>query len=75
VQVRLRDEVTVAQLKRKEEAQREYVGAIAAGHSAQMLSEKRGDVFEMRVGNLKPNDKCQITIKCVAPGGAPCVLG
>ena len=59
----MRDVVTVADLKRKADAEREYSEATARGDSAQLLTEKRGDVFEMRVGNILPNDKCQVTIR------------
>ena len=62
-QVRIGDTVTVAEIKAKEEAQREFREAMAQGHSAQLLEQRSGDIFTMRVGNLRPNELCIVNIK------------
>ena len=54
--------MTVAEIDKKEDARQTYQQAVARGDSAQLLEEKRGDVFQMRVGNLRPHEPCTVKI-------------
>ena len=54
--------VTTAVVQEKAQARATYESAIAHGDSAQLLEEKRSDVFQMSVGNLKPGQYCTINI-------------
>ena len=57
--------MTVAEIKAREEAKRTYETALAQGDKAQLLEQKRGDVFQMSIGNIQPNDKCVVKIRWV----------
>ena len=65
MQVRVGDQVTVAELHEKQEAKAIYEDAVSQGHSAQLMEQETGDIFSMRVGNLQAGDICIVNIKCV----------
>ncbi|CAF4280884.1 unnamed protein product, partial [Rotaria sordida] len=58
----------IAQLKEKQEAQREYSDAIRQGHGAYLLEqdEKSQDNFIINVGTLLPGKECHIHISYVS---------
>ena len=62
LEVRIGDQVTVAEIQKKETALTTYNEAMEEGDSAQLLEERRGDVFQMRVGNLPPHEPCIVKI-------------
>jgi Ca-activated chloride channel family protein len=53
---------TTAIVQEKAQARATYEAAIAHGESAQLLEEKRSDVFQMTIGNLRPGQQCTISI-------------
>jgi hypothetical protein len=61
------DRVIHAELKEKEQAQREYNNALQEGHGAYLLEqdEKSQDNFIINVGALPPSKECTITISYV----------
>jgi hypothetical protein len=64
---RFDDREIVAQLKEKEQAQRDYDDALREHHGAYMLEqdEESQDNFIINVGALPPNKECHITISYV----------
>ena len=56
--------VTVAEIMPKSKARLAYDGAVTRGDGAQLLEQVRTDVFQMSIGNLNPNDKCAVKIRC-----------
>lgn len=57
--------VTKAAIQEKVQARQTYDAALARGDSAQLLEQKRDDVFQMSIGNLSPGSTCVIRIKYV----------
>ena len=45
-----------AELKKRDEAQRDYQQAVAAGHQATMLEQERDNIFTMSVGGIAPGE-------------------
>jgi hypothetical protein len=64
---RIDDREIHAELKEKEQAQREYSNALQQGHGAYLLEqdEKSHDNFIINVGALPPSKECTITISYV----------
>eukprot|EP00042_Codosiga_hollandica_P058189 m.873868 g.873868 ORF g.873868 m.873868 type:complete len:910 (+) comp59792_c0_seq2:158-2887(+) len=58
--------VTKGIVREKQAARQTYDRALARGDGAQLLEQKRTDVFELRVGNLKPGQTATISITSVA---------
>jgi hypothetical protein len=58
--------VTKGVVQEKQQARDTYEQAIAHGDGAQLLEQKRTDVFELKVGNLLPGQRASITIVTVA---------
>jgi hypothetical protein len=44
------------------QAQATYHGAVAKGLQSALLQQRRGDVFELLVGNLLPGQRCTVNI-------------
>ncbi|CAF1176934.1 unnamed protein product [Rotaria sordida] len=65
---RIDDREIIAQLKEKNEAQKEYSDALRQGHGAYLLEqdEKSQDNFIINVGALPPGKECCITISYVS---------
>jgi len=49
-----------AELKEKEQAKQEYDDAVAAGHYAGLLEQKRDNIFRINVGGIEPGDNIKI---------------
>ena len=58
--------VTKGVVQEKQQARATYEKAIASGDGAQLLEQKRADIFELTVGNLLPNQRATIRITTVA---------
>jgi Ca-activated chloride channel family protein len=58
----VRDEVTVAKIKEREQAQREFVAAKEQGKSASLLTQERPNVFTMNVANVLPGDEIRVEL-------------
>lgn len=54
--------IVKATIYEKEKAKKVYNKAIKQGKRASKLDQKRPNVFQMKVGNIMPNDKITITI-------------
>ncbi|CAF1058007.1 unnamed protein product [Adineta steineri] len=65
---RIDDREIRAKLKKKDEAQQEYVHALRKGHGAYLLEqdEKSPDNFIVNVGALPPGKQCEISISYVS---------
>lgn len=50
-------------LRERREAERLYAQAKAQGHRASLLSQRRPNVFEQRVGNIEPGEAIDIDIR------------
>jgi len=61
----LEDKRIVATCMEKEKAAKTYSDAIASGQGAYLLEQKKADVFNMSVGNMKPGKKVNIRITYV----------
>lgn len=59
------DRVVEGVIKERGEARQIYDDAIAAGHRAAITEEERSGVFTMRVGNLVPGDRAEVTLSLV----------
>lgn len=53
------------QVKEKDEARKDYQEAITNNQTAFLLEETKPDVFQIKVGHLKPGSKASIAIKYV----------
>ena len=58
--------VTKGVVQEKQQARNTYERAIQQGDSAQLLEQKRSDVFQMQVGNLQPGQRAIIKITYVS---------
>jgi len=50
-------------LKKSQEAHSDYISALRAGSAAILLDEKRPDVFQTSIGNLKPGEDVTVQLK------------
>lgn len=50
-----------AELKERQQAREEYDAAVAAGHHASLLEQKRDNVFRMSVGGIEPGEEVVVT--------------
>ena len=53
-------------VKGKEEARQDYREALANKRTALLLEETKSDVFEIKVGQLKPSSKAKVVIKYIS---------
>lgn len=49
-----------AELKEKEQAKQEYDDAVAAGHHASLLEQRRDNIFAINVGGIEPGENIKI---------------
>jgi Ca-activated chloride channel family protein len=57
----------VAELRERARARQDYDDAIAQGRRASIAEEERPDVFTMRVGNIAPGERVEISLATVGP--------
>jgi Ca-activated chloride channel family protein len=57
----------VAELRERTRARQDYDDAIAQGQRASIAEEERPDVFTMRVGNIAPGERVEISLTTVGP--------
>lgn len=50
-----------AELKERQQARQEYDAAVAAGHHASLLEQKRPNVFRLNVGGIEPGEEVVVT--------------
>ena len=65
--MRIGERTIEGQIRRREDARREYEQAKAAGKTASLLDEERPNVFTQRVANLMPGAAVEIRIAYVEP--------
>lgn len=54
------------QVKEKEQARKEYQEAMAKEKTAFLIEEAKKDVFEIKVGQLKPGSRAKIVLKYIS---------
>jgi len=54
-----------AELKKRDEARKEYDNAVAAGHHASLLEQQRPNIFTMNVGGIEPGESISVEITYV----------
>ena len=57
----------VADLQERAKARQAYDDAIAAGKRASIAEEERPDVFTMRVGNIAPGERVEVSLTIIGP--------
>ncbi len=57
------DRTITAQIRKREDARREYEEAKQAGQSASLLEQHRPNVFQMNVANILPSDVIKVELK------------
>ncbi|HEU5179774.1 MAG TPA: VIT domain-containing protein, partial [Candidatus Polarisedimenticolia bacterium] len=60
--IRIGDEVTVARIRERETAKREFETARSQGKSASLLEQQRPNVFTMSVANILPLDRVEVEL-------------
>lgn len=66
-QMHVADRTIDGVLKERGEAREEYDRAIEEGHRAAIAEEDRSGVFNMRVGNIPPNEEATVELTLVGP--------
>jgi Ca-activated chloride channel family protein len=57
------DRTIVAEIRKREDARREYEAAKTAGKSASLLEQQRPNVFQMNVANILPADLIRVELQ------------
>ncbi|MEP7020854.1 MAG: VIT domain-containing protein [Pseudonocardiales bacterium] len=57
----------VADLQERAKARQAYDEAIASGRRASIAEEERPDVFTMRVGNIAPGERVEVSLTVIGP--------
>lgn len=55
----------VAELKKREQARREYDQAVSAGHHGALMEQERPNIFTMNVGGIEPGESIEVEIDYV----------
>jgi Ca-activated chloride channel family protein len=63
LQMQVGNQRVVAKIKEREQAQREFEEATAAGKTASLLEQERPNVFTMSIGNVMPGDQVKVTLR------------
>ncbi|MEM6730498.1 MAG: VIT domain-containing protein, partial [Myxococcota bacterium] len=63
--MRIGNREVVAEIKRREEAERTYENAIAEGHTASLLTQERPNIFAQKVGNLPAGHAIEVELSYV----------
>jgi Ca-activated chloride channel homolog len=59
----IRDQVIEAKIQERQQAQKTFEKAKAAGKTATLLEEQRPNVFTMSLANVMPGDRIEVTLK------------
>jgi Ca-activated chloride channel family protein len=54
-----------AELKKREEAKREYEEAVSQGHHGALLEQERPNIFTMKVGGIEPGENISVEVSYV----------
>jgi Ca-activated chloride channel family protein len=63
MRMQVRDNVIEAQIKEKQQALRTFEAAKKAGKSASLLEQQRPNVFSMKIANVMPGDRLEVTLR------------
>jgi Ca-activated chloride channel family protein len=58
----IRDQVIEAKIQERDQAKRTFEKAKTAGKTATLLEEQRANVFSMRLANVMPGDRIEVTL-------------
>lgn len=59
------DREIVAEIRRREDAEKEYDDAVAKGHTASLLTQERPNIFTQKVGNIPPGHAVEVKLSYV----------
>lgn len=63
MRMQVRDQIIEAQIKEKQQAARAFEAAKRAGKSASLLEQQRPNVFSMKVANVMPGDRLEVSLR------------
>jgi Ca-activated chloride channel homolog len=63
MRMQVRDQVILAQIKEKQQAAKTFEAAKQAGKSASLLEQERPNVFTMKVANVMPGDRLEVSLR------------
>jgi len=63
MQMKIGDEVIIAKIKEREQAQQDFEKAKKEGKSASLLEQQRPNVFTMNLANLMPQEQVEIELR------------
>ncbi len=63
MRMRVRDQVIEARIKEKQQAAQAFEAAKKAGKSASLLEQSRPNVFTMKIANVMPNDRVEVSLR------------
>lgn len=67
VTLKVGDRIIQSELKRAEDARRDYDQAVAAGHQASLLEQHRDNIFSMSVGGIQPGETVDVVVNYMHP--------
>jgi Ca-activated chloride channel family protein len=63
MRMQVRDQIIEAQIKEKQQAARTFEAAKQAGKSASLLEQSRPNVFTMKLANVMPGDRVEVSLR------------
>ena len=63
MRMQVRDQLIEAQIKEKQQAAQAFEAAKKAGKNASLLEQSRPNVFTMKVANVMPGDRLEVTLR------------
>src|SRR5262245_14189916 len=63
LRMRIRDQVIEAEIQERKQARKTFTAAKEAGKNAALLEQERPNVFTMRVANVMPGDRIEVTLR------------
>jgi Ca-activated chloride channel family protein len=63
MRMQVRDQVIEAQIKERQQAAQTFEAAQKAGKSASLLEQDRPNVFSMKVANVMPGDRVEVSLR------------
>jgi len=67
VEIQIGSRRVAAEIRKREEARREYEGARDAGHHAALLEQQRENILTMSVGGIEPGEEIAAVVRYTAP--------